>query len=210
MIRQLLRKARQAALRLADGATDARLGITAMVPEAAVADHPDPLARNARYEPLNYSSLKAIAERLAPDADDVIYDIGCGLGRVVCYFARRPVKKVIGVDLDAGLLQTCRENLIRLRGRKAPVELRNIDAAEGDYSDATAVVLFNPFGAEVLRRALAKLQATVRATDRPIRIYYAFPVHRQVFDEFPVFRQTDAFSALCRTGRLNILAFEAA
>jgi SAM-dependent methyltransferase len=209
MIRLALQKTRQTALRLADTATDARLGITTMVPEAAVVSLPDPQARNARYEPLNYASLKEIAGRLAAGPDDVIYDIGCGMGRVVCYFARLKVKKVVGVDLDAGLLQTCRENLVRLRGRNASVELRNIDATEGDYSDATAVILFNPFGVEVLRLVLAKLQETVRRTRKPIRIYYAYPVHKQVFAEFPIFRQTDAFSALYGTGRMNILAFEA-
>src|SRR3982751_1581272 len=107
MIRLALQKTRQTALRLADTATDARLGITPMVPGAGVAPLPDPQARNARYEPLNYASLKEIAGRLAAGPDDVIYDIGCGMGRGVCYFARLKVKKVVGGDLDAGLLQTC-------------------------------------------------------------------------------------------------------
>jgi hypothetical protein len=71
------------------------------------------------------------------------------------------------------------------------------------------VILFNPFGTEVLRLVLAKLQATVLATGRTIRVFYAFPVHKEVFAEFPAFRQTDAFSALYRTGRINILTFEA-
>jgi cyclopropane fatty-acyl-phospholipid synthase-like methyltransferase len=209
MIRRALRKTRQMALRLANAATDARLGIVTMTPDADIASHPDPEARNARYEPLNYPSLEQIARRLAAGPDEVIYDIGCGMGRVVCYFARHRVKKVVGVDLDADLLRACEQNLTRLRGRKAPVELRNIDATEGDYSDATAVILFNPFGAEVLRAVLAKLQATVQANGRAISLYYAFPAHKQVFAEFPAFRQTDAFSALYRTGRMDTLVFQA-
>ena len=209
MIRLALQKSRQAALRLAETVTDARLGIATMAPDADIAAHPDPQARNARYEPLNYPSLDRIAARLAAGPDDVIYDIGCGMGRVVCYFARLPVKKVVGVDLDAGLLRICEENLARLRGRKSPVELRNVDATEGDYSDATAVILFNPFGAEVLRLVLAKLQATVQATGRPIRVFYTFPVHQDVFAEFPAFRQTDAFNAFYRSGRMGTLVFTA-
>lgn len=196
-------------MRLAEAATDARLGIVTMTPDADVASHPDPLARNARYEPLNYPSLDGIAGRLAAGPDDVIYDIGCGMGRVVCYFARLPVKKVVGVDLDADLLRACEANLARLPGRKSPVELRNIDATEGEYSDATAVILFNPFGAEVLRAVLAKLQATAQVTGRPIRVYYAFPAHKQVFAEFPAFHQTDAFTAPYRTGRMDTLVFTA-
>lgn len=209
MIRLALQKGRHAALRLAEMATDARLGIVTMTPDADIASYPDPEARNARYEPLNYASLRQIAGRLAAGPDDVIYDIGCGMGRVVCYFARRSVKKVVGIDLDAGLLRICEANLARLRDPRSPVELRNGDAAEGDYSDATAVILFNPFGAEVLRLVLAKLQATVQATGRPIRVFYSFPAHQNVFAEFPAFRRTDAFNVLYRTGRMTTLVFTA-
>jgi hypothetical protein len=95
LIRSALQKARQAALRLIEMATDARLSIVTMTATADIASHPDPQARNARYEPLNYASLDLIAKRLGAGPQDVIYDIGCGMGRVVCYFARLPVKKVV-------------------------------------------------------------------------------------------------------------------
>ena len=72
---------------------------------------------------------------------DVVYDLGCGDGRIVVEAAKRGAKKAVGVDIDPERIAEAREN-VRKAGVEDRVEIREGDLFEMDFSDATVVTLY--------------------------------------------------------------------
>src|SRR5262249_8840372 len=105
---------------------------------------------SAPYGTQTYASNRQILDALRLRPDDVFVDIGSGKGRVVCMAACSQVGEVIGVEYSEPLTAIARDNAERLRGRRAPIELHTGLAEEFDYSRATVLFLFNPFGPDTL------------------------------------------------------------
>jgi SAM-dependent methyltransferase len=204
--RAVWRASRRRIKRTREQAMDRRLGISTTAPVYA---EPDLAARNSRYEPLPYEALQRISARLDLSPEDVLYDLGCGKGRVVCWFARQRLKRCIGVEFGVELAETARANAASLAGQQTPIDIRTCDATLEDYADATVVTLYNPFGAEVMRQVLAKLAASLEANPRRLRIVYAAPRQLAVFREFPRFCEVAQISAPYDLGEMALIFFEA-
>ena len=84
----------------------------------------------------------------------------------------------MGVEVSESLCEVARENARRLRGRHAPISVHASTAGDFDYSAATVLFLFNPFGASTLAPLLDKIGREAR---RSMRIAYATPAHEDVF-----------------------------
>ena len=138
-------------------------------------EHPD----SVHYATMRYSTIWPILDHLELGPGDVFVDIGSGKGRVLCCAARYPVDRVVGVDISPAFCAAARENTARMRGRRAPVEVLAAPAADLDYSDATVLFMFDPFGAATLGPLLEKI---ARERKRDVRIAYANPTHRHVFE----------------------------
>lgn len=138
-------------------------------------DHPD----SVHYATMSFSTVRLILRHLELQPSDVFVDIGCGKGRVPCCAARHEVKQVIGVDLSADLCQDARANAKRLRRRKAPIVVKTLRAHEFDYSAATVLFMFDPFGASTMATVLAKIGSDTEG--RSVRIAYANPTEEAVF-----------------------------
>ncbi|NPV04523.1 MAG: methyltransferase domain-containing protein [Syntrophaceae bacterium] len=74
-------------------------------------------------------------------ADDVVYDLGCGDGRLVIEAVRRTGCRGVGVDIDGDLIALC-----RARARAAGVEERTRfetqDFFETDVREATVMLIY--------------------------------------------------------------------
>lgn len=127
---------------------------------------------NVYYEPMNYLYIRRCLRRLELREEDVLFDIGCGKGRIVCVAARRRLKRVVGVELFEELCEAARANAARLRGRKAPVEIRCGDAATLDYADGTVFVFYNPFGPDTMSAVLTRIRESFHRNPRNIRVGY--------------------------------------
>ena len=104
--------------------------------------------------------LERLFAHLEVAEDDVMVDIGSGMGRAVLMAARRPFKRVIGIERSAELMQIARENVVRGRRRLRcqDIELLTVDALDWEIpDDLTLAYLYCPFPDEVLERVLAKL-----------------------------------------------------
>lgn len=176
-----------------DIALDAILGIRTFVPVPP--EPPDPTMRNGRYEPLPYRALCTIVRHLHPSSQDVLLDLGCGKGRVLCLFAIWGVATCRGVDISQELVFEARRNADHLRWRRAPLEIANADAADAGIGldDASIVFLYNPFSAEVMRPVLAHIRDSLSAAPRPLRICYANPVEAALLDECGWLVRSDEF-----------------
>ncbi len=136
---------------------------------------------NFEYATVDYWNVRKVISILKPGPEDVFYDIGCGMGRIVCSMARKSVKKCVGIELLEPLCEKARANAAHLRGRKSPIEIICNDAASADVSDGTIYWLFNPFGESTLRETLANIRCSLRENPRRIRAVYYNSTCEQVF-----------------------------
>ena len=72
---------------------------------------------------------------------DVVYDLGCGDGRVVIAAAKRFGARGVGIDLQPNLIRSAREAAAR-EGVSDRVEFRVGNALEADVSKASVVALY--------------------------------------------------------------------
>jgi precorrin-6B methylase 2 len=137
---------------------------------------------SAEYEVPDYLYLRRVVRTLKPGPQDVIFDLGCGKGRFLCLMARRRVRKCVGVELVPHLCEAARGNAARLRGRRAPIEIRCADAAAADPSEGTIYYMFNPFGPATMDEVLANIRGTLSRNPRNITIVYYNSVHEEMFE----------------------------
>jgi cyclopropane fatty-acyl-phospholipid synthase-like methyltransferase len=62
------------------------------------------------YEPTSYAIVEEMLDMAGVTSNDVVYDLGCGDGRVVIMAAKRRGAKGIGVDLDPARVRESRQN----------------------------------------------------------------------------------------------------
>lgn len=74
-------------------------------------------------------------------ADDVVYDLGSGDGRIVIAAARDRGARAVGIEIDAELVARSRRNAAEA-GVADRVEFREQDFFEADVRDATVVMLY--------------------------------------------------------------------
>jgi len=150
---------------------------------------------NVRYETADYWNIRKVARILKPGPEDVFYDIGSGMGRMLCVMARRPIRKCIGIELFEPLCEIARRNVASLRGRKAPVEIRCADAATADLSDGTIYYMFNPFGEETLRDALENIRTSLSRKSRTVTLVYYNAVHETLLNDIGWLEKIGQFNA---------------
>ena len=91
---------------------------------------------------------------------DVVYDLGCGDGRIVIEAARRFGARGVGIDIDPKLIARAQADA-RQAGVESRVTFRLQDAMTVDLSDATVVTLY------LLAASNVKLRPILMKTLRP-------------------------------------------
>jgi cyclopropane fatty-acyl-phospholipid synthase-like methyltransferase len=80
--------------------------------------------------------------RLARVTDkDVVYDLGCGDGRIPITAAQKFGARGVGIDIDPKRIEEANENA-KTAGVTDKVRFLNQDLFESDFSDATVVTLY--------------------------------------------------------------------
>lgn len=132
-------------------------------------------ADGTHYQPVSYLLLPRLLRPLHLNAEDVVFDIGAGAGRLVCWLARMRVRSVTGVEFVPELAQLARQNIAHLRGRSAQARILQADATTVDYAGGTVFCFYFPFGGESLRKTLDMIHRSAKA-DEAVRL--AFIDHR--------------------------------
>ena len=94
-----------------------------------------------RYEPTPMDVVQAMLEIAEVRAGDVVYDLGCGDGRIVIEAARRFGARGVCVDIDPQRIAEARENA-RRAGVAERIRLVNQDLLVTDLGEASVVMLF--------------------------------------------------------------------
>jgi SAM-dependent methyltransferase len=138
----------------------------------APSPHPD----SNHYGYLAYHTYFSIFDRLQLTPADVVADLGCGKGRVVCTAATYRVRAAIGVEIDRPLWEIAQANGARMRLRRAPVSFACQSAVDFDYDNVSIIVMFHPFGAETMHAVLGKWQESLARRPRAFRVAYGNPL----------------------------------
>jgi SAM-dependent methyltransferase len=101
---------------------------------------PQPRAPSVRYEPSPMTVVRAMTALATVTRDDVVYDLGCGDGRIVIAAAQLGARAVC-VDIDPLRIIDAQENA-RKAGVADRIGFRNEDLFAVDLRDATVVMLF--------------------------------------------------------------------
>ena len=95
----------------------------------------------APYVPTPLDVVHRMLELAKVTKDDVVYDLGCGDGRIVIEAAQRYGSRGVGIDYDPERIAEANAAAQR-RGLQDLVTFRQEDAMTADVSDATVVMLY--------------------------------------------------------------------
>lgn len=98
-------------------------------------------ALDVPYEPTSYGIAKEMLNMGGVTAKDLIYDLGCGDGRIVIMAAKEQGTRGVGVDLDPERIRESRENA-RAAGVSHLVRFFEQNLFDTDISQATVVMLY--------------------------------------------------------------------
>ena len=119
--------------------TLAAVGLLTPLPAAPVmAQEPQSLAP---YVPTPQDVVLQMLELAGVTRDDVVYDLGCGDGRIVITAALTYGARGVGIDFDPERIAEARANA-RLQGVEDRVRFIQQDAMTADVSEATVVTLY--------------------------------------------------------------------
>lgn len=93
------------------------------------------------YIPTPYDAVDAMLQLAQVGPDDMLYDLGCGDGRLLIRAAQRWGTRGVGIDIDPDCIQLARRNL-QAAAVTDLVSLQQANLYESDVTEATVVALY--------------------------------------------------------------------
>ena len=93
------------------------------------------------YVPTTEPAVQAMLKLAEVQKTDVVYDLGCGDGRIVIAAAKNHGARGVGIDIDPVRIKEARENA-RKAGVEGSVRFEENDLFRSDIREATVVTLF--------------------------------------------------------------------
>ena len=107
-------------------------------PAAETAKKP---ALDVPYEPTSYGIAGEMLNMAGVTSKDLVYDLGCGDGRIVILAAKERGARGVGVDLDPARIRESRKNA-KIAGVTQRVRFYEQNLFSTDLSQATVVMLY--------------------------------------------------------------------
>jgi hypothetical protein len=118
------------------------------------------------YQPTPARHIFHMIGLAALTGDDVLVDLGSGLGHVSLLVSICTPARGLGIELEAAYVERARQCAQRLNLDRAAFLQQ--DARTADFSTGTVFYLYTPFTGSVLRAVLGRVRC--EAASRPIRI----------------------------------------
>ena len=115
------------------------------------------------YVPTPQEVVDAMLKLANVTAKDVVYDLGCGDGRIPITAAKSFGARGVGIDIDPQRIKEATENL-KTAGVGEKVKFMNADLFETNISEATVVTLYLLPSLNI--KLMPKLQKELRAGTR--------------------------------------------
>ena len=114
------------------------------------------------YVPTPHDIVEKMLEMANVQKDDVIYDLGCGDGRIVVQAAKKRGCRGVGYEIVPELAQQARDNA-KQNGVERLVTIKEEDLFQADLSEATVLPMYLlPQMLAELKPKLAKLKPGTR------------------------------------------------
>lgn len=97
--------------------------------------------RDVPYVPTSEAVVEAMLALAKVTKNDLVYDLGCGDGRIVVTAAKKYGARGVGIDIDPQRIREANENA-RKSGVADRVRFIQNDLFKSDFSDATVVTLY--------------------------------------------------------------------
>lgn len=98
-------------------------------------------APDVPYVPTTERAVEAMLELAKVTKNDIVYDLGCGDGRIVVTAAKKYGARGVGIDINPERIAEARENA-KKNGVEHLVKFIEGDLFEADIREATVVTLF--------------------------------------------------------------------
>jgi predicted RNA methylase len=128
--------------------------------------------RGAPWVPTPMSMVHKMLKMAEVGPDDIVYDLGCGDGRIIVTAARRYGARAVGFEIDPLRYLWCQLliTVLRLRGR---VKIVFGDFFSQDLSAADVVTCYLLQGTN--KKLLGKLKEQLKPGSRVVSYYFTFP-----------------------------------
>ena len=124
-------------------------------------DKEDKVTCQIIYVPTEVEVVEKMLDMAKVGKNDIVYDLGCGDGRIVALAAKKFGSKGVGVDIDPDRIKDSQETLKKYKVEKL-VEIRQGDALKvKDLNKATVVMLY------MLQPFMDKLEPIAQKTLKP-------------------------------------------
>ena len=114
---------------------------------------------DVHYVPTPQAVVDAMLKMAAVTRTDVVYDLGCGDGRIPITAAARYGARGVGIDIDPRRISEAHENA-KLAGVTGRVAFLIQDLFTSDFEDATVVTLY--LSPSLNQRLIPKLKAELK------------------------------------------------
>jgi SAM-dependent methyltransferase len=101
----------------------------------------EPRSLDVPYVPTPQEVVDKMLEMASVGSKDVVYDLGCGDGRIVITAARQKGARGVGIDLSPDRITEANANA-RAAGVQERVKFMEGDLFKADFSEATVVTLY--------------------------------------------------------------------
>jgi len=113
-----------------------------LLPVSAFAQNTQqPRVPDVPFVPTTEEGVKAMLKLADVKSSDIVYDLGCGDGRIVIAAAKNYGAHAVGIDIDPKRIQEAKENA-RRAGVEDLVRFEENDLFQADIHEASVVTLF--------------------------------------------------------------------
>jgi SAM-dependent methyltransferase len=144
-------------------------GCAEEVPPAGVGEPAAPVKLDVIFVATDLAIVNAMLTLAGVTRDDVVYDLGCGDGRIVIAAAKEFGARGVGVDLDPQRIREAQANAARV-GVADRVTFRVEDVFDTDIQSATVVTIF--LSPELNARLRPKLTSQLKPGSRIVSHRY--------------------------------------
>jgi len=106
-----------------------------------ISDEQEKIKLDVPYEPSSEEVVRAMIEIAKVGKDDLVYDLGCGDGRIVIAAAQKAGARGVGVDLDPERINESRANAVKANVTDR-VHFFQQDLFQTEIGEATVVMLY--------------------------------------------------------------------
>ena len=123
------------------------------------------------FVPTSEEAVQVMLKMAEVKATDVVYDLGCGDGRIPIMAAKYFGARGVGIDIDPKRIVEAKENA-RIAGVENRVRFEENDLFEADIHEATVVALFlgNSIDEKLRPKLLRELKPGTRVVSNTFRM----------------------------------------